>query len=446
MDLRYFWRTTGLYPVSGGTLTAATGTDWPTIRVDHRDIPDWMPLLRGYPDDTAAPADYVAIADNGTHPSINASYQRGLAADIQARMENWRIVSRDVRSGYNAPEGDTQHSDFKGILADYPDVGDLDLETESSYHEDARRLADFTGNRIAGGDCDQTICQNLIAEKLCFMFRITGLDTFYQIVIQKDVADPIVVADLSEDTDGLGTGERLHIPKVFLGVEARSRSPESTHRAALVTAAKQWAILYYRWRRAQCFYKLPGIAPIIPNGYAATIRWDFSSTLFETTYVAVEGVEGTKDGFEAGRDARWGRIDGEGTVTAGTDGLYAWTELEDDGAGGRVVRENGIVGTVVDVNGADATDNPARSDNDKRAVPVGMVVWVKPGTPYLDATSGLIWDAWRFTTDDLLQVIRLRLTGERNEWGHYGAVVRRWNPDTKDFEDSEIIWVTVLDS
>ncbi len=446
VDARYFSRSTPLYPVTGGGSDYATGTSWPLVRIDYRATPDWMPPLRAYPDDAGLPADYVAIADNGTNQGITGNDIRGLAADKQAAMENWRLVCRDVRSGYNAPEGDTQHTDFTGIVADYPDATDLDLETDSSYHEDARRLGEFVGNRIAGGNSDQTIVNNLVSEKLSFLFRVQGDDHYYNIVIQKDIPDPLTVADLSEDTDGLGTVERTHVPKIYLGVEAGTRYPADTHRDDLVVAAKQWALLYYRWRRKQCFIKFPGIAPVIPNGYAATIRWDFAATKFETTYVAVEGVEGTDDGFSMLREPRWGRIDGEGTVDCGTDGLYAWTEFQDDGAGGRVERDNGIVGTVIDVAGASVTNNPARSDNDKRAVPVGMIVWMKPGTPYLDGTTGLIFDHWRFTTDDLLQVVRLRLTGERNEWGHYGAVIRRWDPVVKDFEDSEVIWCAVLDS
>ncbi len=453
VDIRYYHRAVALNSLTGGTQIAASDDGdfpFPLLRVDHAESdPDWMPDLLGPPDDTTEHSHYVAISNNGTHPSVDAHTSWGTAVDVQAKMNNWRIVCRDVRSEYNDPDPDAdQHTDFTGVVSDYPD--DYEVESDLSlidptYHRNAMELGEYAGNLISGGESDSPVVQDLIARKLQFLFRISGDDTYYTIVLKADIEDPASVADFSEDTDGLGTVERTHIPKVFLGVEAGSRAPISQHRLALVAAAKQWMFLYFLWRRRQAFYKFPGIAPLVPNGHASLIKWTFSSTEFSTTYVAIEGIEGTDDGFCAVREGKWGRIDGEGAIADQLDGKYAWTEMEDTTAGGTFsVKANGVVGYVRNVGGASENANYAQDDASKRAVPVGLIVWMKPGTPYLDEETGDIFDHWRFTTPDLLQVVRLRLTGERNAYGHYGAVVRRWNPVTKEFDDSEIIWAVLL--
>jgi hypothetical protein len=115
-----------------------------------------------------------------------------------------------------------------------------------------------------------------------------------------------------------------------------------------------------------------------------------------------------------------------------------------DQDGAFAVKDDGRVGYVKNVGGSARTLNPGRDTADKRAVPVGLRVRMIPGTPYLDAATGEIFDHFRFDTPDLLQVVRLRLTGERNRYGHAGAVVQRWNPDIVGFEDSELIWLVLL--
>lgn len=442
VDMRYFWRNTALHKLDGGSAGSDSSDDFPRMRIDYRQSPNWMPLLRAYPDDSAEPANYVAITNNGTHPGIEMNNRRGEVAETQAKMENWRVVCRDVRSNYNAPAGSTQHTDFTGVLCDYPDDPAMSI-TDSSYHVDAIRLGTFTGNKIAGGACDQTIVRQLVSRKINCLFKINNLDEYYSVVITADVSNPTSVSDLSQDDNGLGIGERNYIPKAYLGVPCKTKIPSSEHQVELLDAAKQWALLYFLWRAKQYYFKYPGIAPVIPNGYSASIRWDFSSFKFETAYIAVEGVEGTDDGFSAKRETTWGRIDGEGKIEDELDGYYAWTELEDID-GDFQVKDGGIVGYVKNFN-ADANDQPARSDNDKRAVPVGMRVRMWPGIPYLDAETGKIFDHWRFVTDDLLQVVRPTLLNEVNEYGHRGAIIRRWNPTTKQFEDSQRIWLILLE-
>lgn len=439
VDIRYFQRTSSLNSLTDGTTTAQ-GDPFPILRIQKTDTPDWMPVLREWPDDSAEPGHYVAIPNNGTHPGIGSDWAWGKAADFQAGIENWRIVCRDVRSGYNAASGQTQHTDFTGVLADYPD----DPAGTYSYHLDAIRLAAVAGNLITGGLSDSAAVQDLIARKLVCLFRVHGDDAWYQIVVYPNQEDPTDVSHISEDTDGLGTEERTYTPRIVMGVEANSRSPISSHRADLLVAAKQWALLYYLWRRKQCFYKYPGIAPLMPNGHSAIIRWDFSQFKWETTYVAIEGVEGNEDAnccFV--RQPFYACIDGEGAIADGLDGWYSWTE-HDDSTGTLVPKTAGRVGYVRNVDGQSASSNPARSTANKRAVPVGLIVRMIPGTPYLDVTTGEVWDNLRFDTDDLLQVVKLSLTGERNSYGHYGAVVKRWNPDLVDFVDSEVIWVVLL--
>ncbi len=500
VDFRYFWRTSALLPLTGGSTTSQTDP-WPVLSIDHTARPDWMPDVLGYPDDGSEPADFDEIIDNGTHPSIEGHANRGHAADKQADMEGWRIVCRDVRSNYNATAGDTQHSTFAQMVSDYPDAGDLDsfaysakvinggtgylvddevsidggtgtpaiftvtqiatggavksvvydfigdytavpdnpasvvggngtgltlqvIYSEKSYHGDACRLGEYftsTGsNNIAGSKCDAKAVKNLLPNKLAIFFRIGESQDYYQITIQKTIQDPLTVDDLSEDTTGLGTGERLYIPKVFLGVPSPSSEPSTTRnytvtsatinaggvsyttgdtvtlssgtyttaavftvtatagtvtsvavtnpgsysvtpsdpavpatdapslghglilnvtyshtdaeRDALVTAAKQWAILYWRWRRKPAFYKMPGIAPLIPNGYAHMIRWDFSAFQYETTYIALDGIQGTDDEFGgsgSGTDTGFWAIITDKTYTTNQYTKYSWTRVID---------------------------------------------------------------------------------------------------------------------
>lgn len=523
VDLRYFYRTVALNPRAGGSSssTIGGGFEFPLLRIDHSETPDWMPRLAAYPDDAAGPLDYEAIEGNGTHPEIEAHSSWGFAADKQARMENHRIVCRDVRSNYNAEEGRTQHASFTGVLADYPDDPTLDLFAAGAgiaarglgyevgdtltvtggtftsqatftvtavegggqvkavevatrgqysvapanpvsvtggggadctltvvfvprtYHGDAIRLAAWPNNRIAGGPCDVPVVHDLMARKLQFLFEVYKDDFHYSILIAPDREDPTDILHFNEDTNGLGLEERKYTPKVFLGVDANSRYPEGAHRNDLVAAAKQWALLYYRWRRNQHYFVLPGVAPVIPNGHAAMIRWDFSSTLWQTTYVAVEGVEGTDDGFCVKREPFYARIDGEGLLEDAMDGFYAWTELDDED-GEFTEREGGRVGTIAGVNGENETDNPARDISDERCVPIGLRVRMIPGTPYLDATTGRIFDHLRFITRNLLEIIRLIPNAPTNSRGEPQGYVRRYDPDTGAVGDWKLCWVKLL--
>lgn len=444
VDIRYFYRNTPLNALQHGSSssrTVAIGSDFPLIRVDPRDDePDWFPPVRGYPDDFFVPLSYDPIVGNGTHPEIDGHTSWGTAVDIQAKMNNLRVVCRDVRSNWNAIGGNS-HDTFAGVIADLPD----DPGYVASYHLDAISLAAVTGNLIAGGMTDSQIVRDLISTKLHVLFRVSKDDYYYSIVVQSLEKDPTQTSDLTEDPDGPTAAERTHVPKVFLGVESGTRTPTGSHRTDLVAAAKQWAILYYRWRRKQAFFKFPGIAPVMPNGHASLIRWDFASEKFETTYLAVEGVEGTDDGFCAPREPRIGRIDGEGDIADGLEGKYAWTEMEDTSIGGVFsVKANGVVGYVEGVNGAAANSNYAQDITGKTAVPVGITVQMIPGTPYIDGETGEIFDHWRFITPDLLQVVKLRLTGVVED-GYYEAVIRRWDATASQFVDHEVIWVVLLD-
>lgn len=442
VDLRYFYRNVPLNKREGGSSSSAVqgGLEFPLIDIDHEEQPDWMPPLRAYPDDLAGPLHYEAIPNNGTHPEIDPIWSWGPAADKQARMENWRVVCRDVRSNYNAEDGQTQHTEFTGVLADYPDAHDA----VRSYHLDACRLAAVTGNVIAGGLCDQEVVFDFVARKLQFLFRINSDNTAYSILLYTTTGGPTLRTQFYPDNNGPGIEERTHVPKVFLGPVASSRYPEGTHYDDLLTAARQWALLYHLWRRKQAFFKFPGIAPVIPNGHAAVIKWDFSANDMSTTYVAVEGVEGTDDdGITNEREGRWGRIDGEGLATDGLAGWYAWTELE-DADGTFSVMENGIVGTVQGVNGEEETFQPARDDADKVGVPIGFRVFMKPGTPYLDIDTGTIFDHFRFTTADIMQPVRIIPGGRTNSRGEVEGYVLRYNPDTGDVEDWQLCWIKQL--
>ncbi len=226
-----------------------------------------------------------------------------------------------------------------------------------------------------------------------------------------------------------------------------TRYPQIAEYNQLETAAKQWALLYYAWRTNQAFLVFPDIYPLIPNGHADVIRWDFGGDerTWRTTYVALEGVQGTEQSFCCTvRVPFYAQIDGEGALQDGLHGFYAFTELLDAG-GVLTTHPNPRRGYVMNVNGSTQTINPARDESGKVAVPVGLTVWLKPGVPYLDITTGEIFDHYLFTTSDLLQVIRLKPVLEMNQYGHFGAIIQRWNPDLKAFVDSNDIWVVILD-
>lgn len=526
VDLRYFWRCGQPLPREGGSSSSGAGTSFPVWRIDPTDDePGWMPPLRDYPQDSGEPPHYVQIEGNGTHREVGANTDRGKAADVQARIENWRVVCRDVRSGYNAPPGADQHTTFTGILADYPAAGvddagalqvpysatiatggqgyevgdavtlvggagadavvevtavsrlggvvtgiavtdagayttppDNPVETDHatgtgltltcafavpSYHGDAVRLADVVGNRVSGGELETADRDRLVPHKVNVLFRCRGDDHFYsKIVVRANVAAyPTAVGDLTEDTNGLGTDERNWVPKAVLGAEVSGRTPDDNEAAELLAKAKQWAFLYWRWRARMGFWKIPLLAPVIPNGHAAMIRWDFQSDNFCTTYIGIDGVEGTLDGPPPPRDGMWAYIDGEGADDL--KGQYAWTEYrqKDGEAGFERADPYYRTGTVEGVNDEAETDNPLREDAEKVAVPVGIVVWAKPGVPFLNVATGKVEDGWRFTCPSLIQIVRVLETTVRNAQGHVRGYVMRYDPATGAVSDWQECWV-----
>lgn len=311
VDLRYFWR---LGPISSGRddgySSAGQGdrpTDsFPVSHVNPRETPDWMPPLRAYPDDTAPPDNYVPILDNGTHPAISPTDSRGWAANVQADMENWRVVCRDVRSNWNSAD-ETPHTEFTGIVCDYPD----DPEADNSYHLDAIALA-TAGNLIDGGATEVQQVQSLTPRKVRCLFRIANQSRTYEIAVYPGVSDPTTVDDLLTDDDGPDSTETPHLPKAVLGQLCPQEDPDDDTLDDIQTAAKQWTILYYLWRRNQYFLKFPGIAPVIPNGNAGVIIWDFAAGRFATTYLSSATLAGTGE-------AGFGGGDTAATDDAGTD-------------------------------------------------------------------------------------------------------------------------------
>jgi len=221
---------------------------------------------------------------------------------------------------------------------------------------------------------------------------------------------------------------------------------DTVEKSQLETAARQWALLYYFWRNVQAYMVFPDIYPLIPNGHAKIIRWDFSGDeqTWRTTYIAVEGVQGTDQTYCVKREPFYARIDGEGALQDNLHGVYAYTELLDKD-GKLSIHPNPRIGYVYNVNGRTETYNPARDETGKVAVPVGLVVWMKPGVPYLDVVTCKIFDHYLFTTTDLLQVVRLKPNMEVNKYGHVGGIIQRWNPDIKRMVDSKDVWLLILE-
>lgn len=443
--IRYFYRNVPLNSLESGSSSASgTAVGYPLLHTSRDDDPNWMPPLRAYPQDKFPPSHYVAIPGNGTAAAINPTTLMGDAADTQARMENWRIVCRDVRSKYNTPPGGTPHDEFTGVVSDYPERFNVDEELIEGYHVDACKFNESPQARLAGGLCDVRSLDEFIARKIQFLFQVREDDYFYSVTIRSTVDFPVDVTEFAEDEDGPDSTERKIIPSVVLGAQVSSRTPDASEHATLVEAAIRWAHIYHLWRKKQAYFKFPGIFPLIPNGHAHAIRWDFSAVKYETTYIALEGVQGTNAPYCVERLPFYARIDGEGAIEDALQGFYAWTQLLDSG-GVLTTHPSPKRGFIAGVNGEFVTINPARSDSGKVAVPVGLVVWMKPGVPYLDVTTNLIFDHYRFTTDDLLQIVVLKQPIEQNEFGHLGAIIQRYNPDLKRLVDSEEIWVLLLE-
>ncbi len=444
--IRYFYRNVPLNPYVRGSSSSSCGTEpgYPIIEINRDSVANWMPELKAYPKDLSGPANYVPIIGNGTWPAINGSMRWGTAGVLQSRMENWRIVCRDVRSEFSIPGGGANpHNEFTGVVADYPE--DWSLADPQSYHIDACNFLLQPKSRLAGGDCDTRILDELTSRKLQVLFNVKGTEAFYSVTIAATVDYPTTQAHLTEDVNGPSPDEAKVIPSVNLGVQASSRNPDSVEHDQLVTAAKTWALSYYAWRHKQAYMVFPGIYPVIPNGHSKVIRWDFGGDIntWRTTYIALEGVQGTEEPYQVVRTPFYARIDGEGAIQDGLHGFYAYTELLDSN-GELTTHPDPRIGYVRGVNGQTESYNPARDEAGKVAVPVGLVVWLKPGVPYLDVTTHKIFDHYLFTTTDLLQVVRLKQPLEVNSFGHLGAVIQRFNPDTKTLVDSKDIWVLVL--
>lgn len=445
VDIRYFMRNVPLNAFGSGSSSSSCGTEpgYPIIEIDNSKPPNWMPPLVQYPTDL--PLNYQPILNNGTWPAINGSMRWGEAADLQATMENWRIACRDVRSNFSIPGGGgTPHSNFTGVVSDRPE--DWSLLTPTSYHLDACNFLLQPLSRLAGGDCDVRSLDDLTARKLQFTFRVTGTDAFFCVTIAANVDYPVKLTDLIEDVDGPSPDEAKIIPLVDLGVPCSSRNPGQAEHDQLVTAAKTWALWYYAWRHKQAYMVFPGIYPVMPNGHAKVIRWDFGGepNTWRTIYISLEGVQGTDQSYCVQRTPFYVQIDGEGALQDNLHGFYAYTELEDKNGQLSNTLSTPRKGFVLNVNGSTKTINPARDEAGKVAVPVGLVVWLKPGVPYLDMNTSQIFDHYLFTTTDLLQVVRLKSTLEFNKHGHVGIIIQRWNPDINGFVDSNDGWGVIL--
>jgi hypothetical protein len=129
----------------------------------------------------------------------------------------------------------------------------------------------------------------------------------------------------------------------------------------------------------------------------------------------------------------WARIDAEGIFDKG--GLYAWTEMDLQPNGTYDVLSDGRTGTV----GPEIRD-PAREWAGKRAVPVGLVVWMIPGTAAPSSVPYQIDSGYTFVCPDLLQLVRIT-DDPRNADGDYTGYVQRYDPTTNSWADSELIWV-----
>ncbi len=450
VDLRYFQRDGALNHLAGSSSSSGAACDpgFPTVRAGDEDYPLWMPPVGSYPADAGTPLYYTPIVGNGVQPTITAATALGDAVDLQAEMNGLRAVCRDVRSNYNSFDPLTCHPDFTGIVADYPE--DYTASPVLGYHQDAMALIATTGLRTAGGLADSRTLPDFTANKVQFLFETEVAECFYSLLLQCDVDLPETVADFSEAAAPT-TADLQVAPAVLLGLSIPNREPTANEKEDLLTAAKQWFLLYRLWRRDQSYMRFPGIVPVIPNGHAQLIRWDFQSDNFRTTYVAVDGVEGTSAEsrkYAAKRLPFYARIDGEGSVSDGLHGVYAYTELLDNN-GSLAVGANSRKGYVTGVGGSYATINPARDEYGKVAVPVGLTVWLKPGKCYLDIMTGLCFDHYLFTTSDLVQIIRRKLVNGQSvlkpgDPTKFRVIIRRYDPVTNALVSSKEAWSIYL--
>ena len=444
VDIRYFSRNTALNSSSYGSSTSGAGGGYPYVTAGDEDYPGWMPPLLAYPRDETTPLYYTPIIGMGVQQTINSGTSWAPAVDLQCEMNKLRVVCRDVRSNYSNSSLALSHTEFTGIIADYPE--DYSGGTPVGYHQDAKTIFGFSYMRLAGGPPPASILPEFIPSKLQFMVQSNSSDSFFSLTLRSTVNYPTSTADFVEDTDGPNTSEKKIVPCVLLGYEIQNRTPTTTEKATILAAAKQYFLLYCWWRRDQTYMRYPGIVPVIPNGHTATIRWDFQSDNFTTTYVALEGIEGSTDDakdFTPSREPFYARIDGEGSVNDGLQGVYAYTELFDangDLTTGATARK----GYVKNVQGSFVTLNPAKDLANKVAVPVGLTVRLIPGKIYLDIVTGEYFDHYLFETTDLMEVIRVKLPYVRNAKGHYKIVIMRYNPDLNIMEFSKEAWALDL--
>ena len=444
VDIRYFHRNTALNITNYGSYSDEDHAGYPHICAGNDDYPGWMPPLLAYPKDASTPLYYTPIVGMGVQPTIDDGMAWAPAVDLQCEMNSLRVVNRDVRSNYSNISSSLSHNSFTGIVVDYPE--DYSGGSPVGYHQDAMTIFNFSYMRVAGGKASATTLQEFIASKLQFIFESNSSDCFFSLTLRTTANYPVSVADFVEDTDGPSVYEKTIVPCVLLGLKIQNRDPTTSEKTALLAAAKQFFLMYCWWKRDQTYMRYPGIVPVIPNGHAATIRWDFQSNNFVTTYVALEGIEGSTEGsknYTAKRLPFYARIDGEGSVNDGLQGVYAYTELT-DANGTLYVASNARKGYVKNVQSSFVTLNPARDLANKVAVPVGLTVRIIPGKTYLDATTGAIFDHYLFETTDLMEVIRVKIPYVRNAKGHYKITIMRYNPDLNIMEFSKDAWALDL--
>lgn len=448
VDVRYFERNTALNTPGGSSSSNSTTGNcdggYPAICAGTSDMPDWMPTIGCYPDDLSTPLWYVPITGQGVQPSITSAASRAAAVDAQANMLNLRTVCRDIRSRYSNSNPALCHTQFTGTVLDTTE--NYSSGSPVGYHEDAKTIFAYTGMRIAGGAADSRILDDLIARKLQFLFASNQGDCLYSITLRTTVDYPTSVTQFAEDIDGPDAIEQEVVPSVLMGYTTSGRTPTVSERTKMVADAKQWFLIYCWWKRDQQYMRFPGIVPVIPNGKTHMVRWDFQSDRYETTYVAVEGVEGTVADYRTGASKRapyYARIDGEGYVQDGLHGFYSWTELIDNN-GTLAEGPNSRKGYVQGVAGSRYTINPARDEAGKVAVPVGLIVWLKPGKVYLDITTGQCFDHLLFTTTDLMQVVKRKSPTEVSPEGYIKGIIQTWDPNLKRLIDSKEVWLLVL--
>lgn len=441
VDVRYFTRNKNLDMIGEYSGYEGDMSVYPITTVAPEDFPDWFPPTWGYPKDEAEPDNYAPIYGIKNSKYISVETRWGTAIDAQAALYCTRIVCRDVKSKYNARTLEDGHDVYSGVLNDYPDLSNP--ETDLSYHNDVFVLVrDFA--KVSGGTLDYSYLNRITPQKLRFVYPIEGTNSTYSVILNRDVDYPTSVNDFTFLPDAPDEEEKLTIPNIVMGITISSYAPDTVEEDGLIASSKEWALHYFQWKANQLYVKFPGTWPLIPNGHAKLIKWDFSPTNFSTTYIALEGV-GAVSPWMSGTGGSAGlsfyaRIDGEGSLVDNLQGKYAFTQMRSF-KGEFIEHLNPIKGYVQGVNGSDETNNPAQDESGKTAVPTGLIVRLRAGAPYIDVETGKIFDHFTFTTTDLSQIIRLKDPPEYSDEGYIGGYVRRFNGTI--WEDAEEIWVVL---